>query len=196
MKKIFLFFIRSALFEFSKEAFNIIAKTIIRFLNSNQNLLIEELILSRNYCENDIVYRCGIPFENSFKSDQKTFFWNNIYHFKLENVTEQYLIFFVVKRNMFHAFFDILNDSEMKIEYDNHYSTLSNSQIEETSTNQITSSQIVDLGVTQISQLMLMHQREASWINTLSSQITALLLSDVTSSIASQSLLIMTHVTE
>lgn len=74
MAKAFLFSIRPAPFEFSREVSNTIAETIVRLLNSNQNPPVEEPILSRNYCENDIVYRCGIPFEGSFKSDQKAFF--------------------------------------------------------------------------------------------------------------------------
>lgn len=114
----------------------------------------------------------------------------------MENATEQYLTSFVVKRDMFHAFFGILDDSEMEIEYDNHRSTLPNSQIEETSTNQITSSQTVDLGVTQVSQLIPMHQREESSINIPPSQIAALSTSDMTSSVAPQPLLAMTHVAE
>lgn len=71
MIKVFLSFIRFASFAFSKKKLNKIAEEIIRLLNSNRNLFIEISKMSQNYCENDIVYRCDISFENSFKINQK-----------------------------------------------------------------------------------------------------------------------------
>lgn len=67
MARTFLSAIRPAPFGFSKEESNTISEKIVRLVNSDFNASVETSVASRNYCENDIVYRCGIPFESSFK---------------------------------------------------------------------------------------------------------------------------------
>ena len=113
MAKTFLSAIRPSPFEFSKEESSTIPEEIIRLLNLNRNPSVEAPVISQNYCENDIVYRCGIPFEGSFKIDQKALFWDNIYSSNVESGTEEYLTSFAVKRDMFHAFFGTSDDSNL-----------------------------------------------------------------------------------
>lgn len=196
MSRAFLSTIRPAPFGFSKEESSTIAEEIVRLLNSNRNLSMETSVFSRNVCANDIVYRCGIPFESSFKCDQKALFWNNVYYSNVANVTEEHLTSFAVKRDMFHAFFGTLDESEMNIEYNDPQSTLPNLQTQETSTNQIISPQAVGLGMTQTSQVMSTIQREESSIEIPQSRIDVLSTLEMRSPIVPQQMLTASHVPE
>ena len=194
MAKAFLSAIRPAPFGFSKEESSTIAEEIIRLLNSNRYRSVEAPVISRNCCENDVVYRCGIPFEDAFKIDQKALFWNNIYPSNVENMTEEYLTSFAVKRDMFHAFFGILDVSEFSVEYDHFRSILPNLQTEGTSTNQINFSQLAESRMTQTSQLMPMIHVEESSMEIPQSRIEASPTLEMP--IIPQSMLTMSHVPE
>lgn len=152
MTKAFFSSIRPVPFQFLKEESNTIAEEIIRLLSSDRNLSVTMPAVSRNYCENDIVYRCGIPFENSFKIDQRALFRNNVYS-DTTNVVEEYLTSFAVERDMFHAFFGTFDESDMNIEYDHSQSSLPGSQFEAITTNQVNPPQDSELRMTVVLQV-------------------------------------------
>ena len=193
MTKIFFSVIRPALFAFSKKESSTFAEKIIRFVNLHRNSSVKAFIIFRNYCENDIVYRCDISFENFFKINQKTLFWNNIY---VKNRIEKYLTSFAVKRNIFHVFFETLVDSEMNFEYDHFWSILSTVQTKKISTNQIKFSQSVALNMLFISQFMPIIRRKESSTKISRSQIEIFSTSETKSSIISSFILATFHVSE
>lgn len=119
------------------------------------------MLPSRNRCEDDILHYCGIPFESAFRIDQKTMFWSNIYS-DPSSCENEYVTSFVVKKDVFHAFFGDLDDSEMNIEYDVFQSNLPTSQVEGSFIDERTREQGPDLSPTAVSSSQTVTQSNLS----------------------------------